>query len=451
MNYNSNRRSIENFIINEIHTNDKDIIIKNGVEIYINADEISKLLDINKNVVINLINEMLASGELSKDFISFSVEKDENDFKKVEKYYNLQAVISISYRINTEKSIGFRKWGSNILSEYAIKGYVLNKKILSEEPTSRNKLEKEIKEIRNEEKDNYERLRNIYSKSTDYDSSSLRTKNFYSQMQNKMIYAITGLTAAEIIFYKSDSSKRHMGLETWKNSPDGNVTKSDIGIAKNYLTKSEIHDLELLTSMFLDFSEYLAEKNEPMTMSDWAKKLDEFLKLSSNKMLKNNGSIMHDYALYKAEDEYSKFDRKSEYFLNYFLLNKERLPYIEKKLIEIKKIYDNLSEEKQKIFFKSTSDFNFDNSNEKIYNWINNNYLGIIELSDRNQIANWICKSKEYFLNSKKKFTKNNQKKVKLDELRRLKNAINTLGINDNQKLTSKDIENINEKVVKGI
>ena len=240
-----------------------------------------------------------------------------NDNKKYNtNYYNLDAVISIGFRVNSDKAIQFRRWSINVLKEFAKKGYIIDKKrmengIFFDEDYFESLLA-EIREIRLSERRFYQKITDIYATSIDYDRKSPITIKFFKQVQNKMHYAVSHNTAAEIIYNRADSEKEYMGLTSWKNSPNGKILETDVVIAKNYLSKSEIEGLELIVSSFLDLAESRARRNIPMTMNDWSSLLDKYLLLDNRDILKDAGKISHEIACDKALTEFEKYRVKQD-------------------------------------------------------------------------------------------------------------------------------------------
>ena len=233
-------------------------------------------------------------------------------------YYNLDAVISVGYRVNTDRAIQFRRWATNVLKEFSKKGYILDKKrmengIFFDEDYFEAVLA-EIREIRLSERRFYQKITDIYTTAIDYDSKSPTTIKFFKKIQNKMHYAITHNTAAEIIYNRADSEKENMGLTSWRNSPNGKILETDVIIAKNYLTKEELEDLELIVSAFLDLAERRAKRNIPMTMEDWANRIDKYLLSDDLDILKDAGRISHEIACDKALTEFEKYRVKQDKF-----------------------------------------------------------------------------------------------------------------------------------------
>ena len=227
-------------------------------------------------------------------------------------FYSLDMIIAVGYRVNSYEATHFRIWATNTLKEYIVKGFVLNDDMLKNGRAFGNdyfdELLDRIREIRASERRFYQKITDIYAQcSTDYDPNSPTTRTFYKTVQNKLHWAITGKTAAEIICDRASANKHNMGLTTWKNSPQGKISKADIAIAKNYLTEKEIKDLELIVNMYLDYAELQASRHIPMKMTDWATKLDAFLQFNEYQILNHSGKVSHEVAVKLAESEYDKF------------------------------------------------------------------------------------------------------------------------------------------------
>ena len=227
-------------------------------------------------------------------------------------HYNLQMIIAVGFKVNSDRAVQFRKWVNQIAKDYTIKGWVLDSdrlknggSILTKDYF--NRLLEEIREIRLSERQFYQKITDLYATAVDYDKTAKTTKDFFAKVQNKMHWAIHGHTAAELIYERADSTKEHMGLTTWEGSPDSKIRKSDVSIAKNYLSKDELHALELIVSGYLDFAEMQANRNIPMTMEDWAKHLDRILMATEHEILTNAGKISMEVAKAYAETEWEKY------------------------------------------------------------------------------------------------------------------------------------------------
>ena len=226
-------------------------------------------------------------------------------------YYNLDAIISVGYRVNSTRATQFRQWATNVLKEFAVKGFVLDKKrlengaFLGEDYFER--LLSEIREIRLSERRFYQKITDIYSTSVDYNKNAPTTRTFFAKMQNKLHYAIHGCTAAELIIKRADSAKEHMGLRTWEAAPHGKIIKPDTSIAKNYLNNDELESLGRIVGAYLDLAEDRAKRKIPMTMEDWAKRLDQFLEFNEREILSDSGRISAEIAKDHAESEFEKY------------------------------------------------------------------------------------------------------------------------------------------------
>ena len=280
-------------------------------DIWLTQNLISELFGVGRSTITEHINNILNSGELDENNTVGKTDVDNS--KKPVKIYNLDMIIAVGYRVNSKKATNFRIWATKILKEYMIKGVVMDDERLKNpnyifgEDYFEETLER-IRNIRSSERRFYQKITDIYSScSVDYDKDSEITKEFFKTVQNKLHYAITGNTAAEIIYNRVDSEKENMGLTNWKNSPDGLIYKYDVIIAKNYLNEEEMNNLKDLTNLFLVFAEDEAKQRHVMTMKDWINATDDLLKFRRKEVLNNSGSISHKEAVEKAEKEYEKF------------------------------------------------------------------------------------------------------------------------------------------------
>ena len=266
------------------------------------------------------------------EFFSVVQNEGQRNVKRNVKCYNLDAIIAVGYRVNSKKATRFRQWATKTLKEYITKGFVLNDDMLKNgKPFGKDyfdELLERIREIRASERRAYQKITDIFEQcSYDYDKNSEITKNFYAFVQNKLHFAVTGKTAAELIYERADSGKPAMGLTTWKDAPDGKVLKRDIGIAKNYLNEKELSRLNRLVTMFIDYAELMAEDEILMSMQDWVDQTNQFLTNNRRKVLAGKGKVSHDTAMEKAEKEnevfrvkqdreyVSEFDREVEKYL----------------------------------------------------------------------------------------------------------------------------------------
>lgn len=295
---------------------------ENGIEVrfedgtaWLTQNMLGKLFDVESNTITYHIKEILTSGELEESATTRKIrvvrKEGSREVKRELLHYNLDMIISVGYRVNSKRATQFRRWATNVLREYTLRGYIIDRKRMENgtylgEDYFESLLE-EIREIRLSERRFYQKITDIYATSMDYDSESPITKEFFAKVQNKMHYAVSKQTAAEIIYSRADSQKEHMGLTSWKNAPEGKVLKSDVLVAKNYLTKAEMEDLERIVSAFLDLAEGRARRHIPMTMEDWAERIDRFLLADDRDVLGNAGSISAEIARDHAESEYEKY------------------------------------------------------------------------------------------------------------------------------------------------
>jgi len=282
--------------------------------IWLTQDKIATLFGVQRPAITKHLKNIFKTGELIENSVSSILEHTAIDGKAYKtKFYNLDAIISVGYRVNSTQATHFRIWATELLKEYIIKGFTMDDERLKnpnnifgkdyfEEQLAR------IRDIRSSERRFYQKITDIYSQcSADYDVNTQTTKDFFAAVQNKLHWAITGLTAAEIIAARVDSSKENMGLTSWKNAPKGSIRKTDIGIAKNYLNTEELDGLNRIVSMYLDYAENQAGKGIVMFMNDWVSKLDAFLQFNEEAVLKHQGKISHEVALALAEGEYEKY------------------------------------------------------------------------------------------------------------------------------------------------
>jgi Virulence protein len=271
------------------------------------------------SVVVPTINEHLKniyeSGELTSEATirKFRIVQNEGgrSVSRNVDFYNLDAIISVGYRVNSVRATQFRQWATQVLREFAIKGYVLDKKrlengaFLGEDYFER--LLEEIREIRLSERKFYQKITDIYATSVDYNKDAPTTRTFFAAVQNKLHFAIHGHTAAELILDRADSDRTHMGLTSWERAPDGKIIKTDVSIAKNYLAKDELESLGRIVNAWLDLAEDRAKRNIPMTMEDWVKRLDSFLDFTELEILQGSGKASMEAARQHAESEFEKY------------------------------------------------------------------------------------------------------------------------------------------------
>jgi hypothetical protein len=290
-----------------------------GVEVYYKDENIwatqkaiSTLFDCDRSVVTKHLGNIFESGELLEERVCAKFAHTAGDGKTYDtKFYSLDAIIAVGYRVNSLRATQFRQWATSVLRQYAIRGYVLDRKrmengtFLSEDYFEH--LLAEIREIRLSERRFYQKLTDIYATSMDYNKDAPTTRLFFKRIQNKMHYAVHGRTAAELIVERADADKEHMGLTTWENAPDGKIVKTDVSIAKNYLKQLELEDMGRIVTAVLEFAESRAKRHIPMTMEDWAKRIDAYLASDERPLLDNAGSVSHEEAVLHAETEFERY------------------------------------------------------------------------------------------------------------------------------------------------
>lgn len=335
------RSSVVEFLIFETQAKEDSIEVRyEDNTLWLTQKMMAQLFSVESNTITYHLQDLFRSKEITEDSTTrkFRVVQTEGNRQVTREilHYNLEAIISVGYRVNSIKATQFRRWATGILQQYAIKGYVLDKKrmengsFLGEDYFE--ELLEEIREIRLSERRFYQKITDIYSTAMDYDKDSPITKEFFSKVQNKLHFAVSHQTAAEIVYDRADHTKQNMGLTTWKNAPNGKIIKSDVSVAKNYLSKEEIDDLEHIVSAFLDIAENRAKRKIPMTMEDWASRIDKFLLADDRDILENAGKISAEIAKEKAEIEFEMYrviqDRT---FKSDFDLFSEEIEKLEKK------------------------------------------------------------------------------------------------------------------------
>ena len=283
--------------------------------IWLTQKRLAELFGVNVPAISKHLKNIFASGELAEHSVISILETTAEDSKKYKtKYYNLDAIISVGYRVNSSQATRFRIWATERLKEYMLKGFILDDERLKNgryfgKDYFRELLER-VRSIRASERRIYQQITDIFAEcSIDYDPNSQITKDFYATIQNKFHYAISGKTAAEIVYSKADGDKEFMGLTTWKNSPDGRVLKSDSKIAKNYLPEKEIKKLERTITGFFDYIENIIENRTAFTMEEFAGSVDKFLAFNEYQILPGKGCISKTQAMTKASEEYYKFNK----------------------------------------------------------------------------------------------------------------------------------------------
>lgn len=285
--------------------------------VWLTQDGMQQLFEKAKATISEHIKNVFEEGELERDatvrkFRTVQMEGDREVARQLE-YYNLDVIISVGYRVKSQRGTQFRIWATKVLREYIIKGFAMDDERLKQGTALFGRdyfdeLLERIREIRASERRFYQKITDIYAQcSIDYDPKAEITQTFYKTVQNKLHWAITGHTAAEIIKGRADSRKPNMGLSTWKNAPKGKILKTDVSVAKNYLSEKELKELNRIVTMYLDFAELQAERQNPMKMVDWVARLDAFLQFNDYQVLKDAGKISASIAKQLAEQEYSKF------------------------------------------------------------------------------------------------------------------------------------------------
>lgn len=258
------------------------------------------------------LKEVFKTGELNEDSVIRKIRITADDGKNyLTNFYHLKAILAVGYRVNSQEATHFRQWATNTLDEFVTKGYVLDKERLKQ-GTQFGKdyfkdLLEQIREIRASERRFYQKITDIYALSTDYDKDAPQTREFFATVQNKLHWAISGKTAAEIIYYTADAKQPHMGLTTWRHAPEGKILKSDVTVAKNYLSEKHIKALDRIVSAYLDLAEDRAEQELPTTMAQWSRILDNFLTVAERPLLMDAGTISALEAKIKAESEYEVY------------------------------------------------------------------------------------------------------------------------------------------------
>lgn len=307
------RSSAAEFLIFEkqAHADSIEVRYEDGT-LWLTQKMMANLFDVSVPTINEHLKNVFSEGELDEPSVIRNFRITASDGKSYHtNHYNLDAVISVGYRVNSIRATQFRRWATQVLKQYAITGYVIDRKrmengaFLDEDYFER--LLEEIREIRLSERRLYQKITDIYATSVDYDKDSPLTKAFFANVQNKMHYAITGNTAAELIMDRADSRVEHMGLSTWESAPDGKILKSDVTVAKNYLKKDELEAMGRLVNSFLDLAEDFAKRRVPLTMEDWKTRLDGFLSLTGRQLLQGSGSVLMADAKAHAKSEYEKY------------------------------------------------------------------------------------------------------------------------------------------------
>ena len=310
------RNSTAEFLIFQIEGKEDGVqVVYHNESVWCTQKAMAQLFDCSTDNIGLHLKNIYETGELTQEATTenFSVVQNEGErqVNRKLKFYNLDAIISVGYRVNSTKATQFRQWCTFILRQFAIRGYVIDKKrmengsFIGEDYFEH--LLAEIREIRLSERRFYQKLTDIYATSIDYNRDAPTTRLFFKKVQNKMHYAVHGHTAAELIIDRANAEKEHMGLTTWENAPNGKIVKPDVSIAKNDLKESELEDMGRIVNSFLDLAEDMAKRHIPMTMEDWAKRIDKFLDLTDRPVLTDAGHVSAEQAKEYAETEFEKY------------------------------------------------------------------------------------------------------------------------------------------------
>ena len=314
-------QKLDNFVIFKTETGQVNVeVFFKDDTLWLTQKLMAELFDVEVNTINYHLKQVFKSGELEekstiRKFRRVQIEGNREVERKLD-FYNLDAIIAVGYRVNSYRATQFRIWATNTLREFIIKGFALDDERLKQMKNLGkdyfDELLERIREIRASERRFYQKITDIYATSVDYDPRSPTTRQFFATVQNKLHWAIAGQTAAEIIAQRADSQKENMGLKTWKNAPQGKILKSDTQVAKNYLAEAEIKELNLIISMYLNYAELQAKKQQTMAMKDWVEKLDAFLEFNDYEILDNLGQVKSRIAKKLAADEYKKFRVKQD-------------------------------------------------------------------------------------------------------------------------------------------
>ena len=310
------RNSTAEFLIFQIEGKEDGVqVVYRDETIWCTQKAMAQLFDVGVPAISKHLNNIFSEGELRQDSTVSKMEivqiEGDREIKRQLDFYNLDAIISVGYRVNSTRATQFRQWCTFVLRQFAIRGYVIDRKrmengsFIGEDYFEY--LLAEIREIRLSERRFYQKLTDIYATSFDYNCDAPTTRLFFKKVQNKMHYAVHGHTAAELIVDRADAQKEHMGLTTWENAPDGKILKPDVSIAKNYLKETELEDMGRIVNSFLDLAEDMAKRHIPMTMVDWAKRIDKFLGLTDRPILSDAGHVTAEQAKKHAETEFEKY------------------------------------------------------------------------------------------------------------------------------------------------
>ena len=307
------RNSTAEFLIFMLEGKEDGIqVMYKGETIWATQKAISQLFDVGVPAISKHLKNIFESGELVENSVISKMETTASDGKNYNTtFYNLDAIISVGYRVNSVRATQFRQWCTFVLRQFAIRGYVLDHKRMENGAFLGvdyfEHLLAEIREIRLSERRFYQKLTDIYATAIDYNKDAPTTRFFFKKVQNKMHYAVHGHTAAELIVERADANKEHMGLTTWENAPNGKIVKTDVSVAKNYLREKELEEMGRIVNASLDMAESMAKRHIPMTMEDWAKRIDKFINLFESSILQDSGKVSAEYAKEFAESEFEKY------------------------------------------------------------------------------------------------------------------------------------------------
>ena len=307
------RNSTAEFLIFQAQDKSQGVeVVYHDETIWATQKAMSVLFDCTTDNIGLHLKNIFASGELKKESVTEKISATASDGKNYQtQFYNLDAIISVGYRVNSIRATQFRQWCTYVLRQFAIRGYIIDKKrmengsFLGEDYFEH--LLAEIREIRLSERRAYQKITDIYATAIDYNKDAPTTRLFYKRIQNKIHFAVHGHTAAELIVERANAEKEHMGLTTWENAPSGKIVKTDVSVAKNYLKESELDDMGHLVNALLDLAERMANRHIPMTMEDWSNRVDIFLNASGDPVLDTAGHVSADYAREYAESEFEKY------------------------------------------------------------------------------------------------------------------------------------------------
>ena len=307
------RNSTAEFLIFTTQAGEKGIEVRVEEQtVWLTQKLIGALFDVDVRTVSEHLQNIFNSGELNEAAVLRKFRNTASDGKSyLTAFYNLDAIIAVGFRVNSTRATQFRQWAIGILRDFAIRGYVLDKERLKNgaifDQAYFDNLLVEIREIRASERRFYQKITDIYATAMDYSAEAETTQSFFATVQNKLHFAIHGHSAAELIMGRADSTKEHMGLTTWRTAPKGKILKPDVAVAKNYLTEKELKSLDRFVTMYLDYAEDQAERGIPMTMADWAGKLDAFLQFNQRDLLDHPGKVTSEIAKAFAESEFEKY------------------------------------------------------------------------------------------------------------------------------------------------